>query len=120
MHQTRRQIWPLGLIYGLAGLVSTGADAMPDIARATASVTARVLAPVSLAVAYDSAKHTRPARLIISRSGKQTFQVHIDSNRYHSYQTSNTTHEYPLQTAAARLKLTKPRPQQPNVTLYFN
>ncbi len=57
---------------------------MPNLARNTARVAARVLAPTFLSITYASARHTRLAQVTISQPDNQVFQLHIDSNRYHT------------------------------------
>ena len=112
--------WGIGLICCLAGLLPGGAHARPDMARATASVAARVLAPVSLAVSYDTARAFRPARLMVSLPGNQVFHLHINSTSHHSYEQNHIANEYPLQTTSTTRKSAKTDLKKHTVTLYFN
>ena len=108
------------LLLCLAGLVPVNSlVAAPNLARATATVSARILEPVSLGVSYTAA--TRQTRLRVSRPDNRVFQLHINKARHHSYyHQSHSEQSYPLPPAPKKLKLAQNSPSQTYVTLYFN
>lgn len=109
-----------GLILCLTGLIPACSLAAPDLARATATVTARVLAPVSLAVSYDTSQASPSPRFMVLLPANQVFQLHINSARHHSYEQHHLSREYPLPTAPSALKSANTSRMKQTVTLYFN
>lgn len=106
-----------GLILCLSGLIPVNALATPDLARATATVSARILAPVSVAVIYNA---TQQAHLRVSHANSLIYQLHIDHSRHHSYALAPSEQGYPLPRPTSQLKLAQNSPAPPSITLYFN
>ena len=107
-----------GLTLCLSGLIPASGQAAPDLARATATVSATILAPVSIGINYTA--NTRQARLRVTRPDGLIFQLHINNTRHHSYTQAPSEQTYPLPNSTPQLKLYQNSSKSTYVTLYFN
>lgn len=106
-------------LFGFICLIPANTRAAPDLAQATARISANVLASVSLAIEAASDHH--PAQLRISDAGSQTFQLQIGRQSQHSFQSSHFgVHNFPPTSTSNKPNQTPNGTQALPVTLYFN
>lgn len=106
------------LISLLAAALPATATAGPARAKATATVSARVLQPVSLAITQEREQNRLIPGIKVSSAQKLAYQLQVNSNSIHSYQHSSEQASRSMQLSMHDISANQPRTV--SVTLNFN
>lgn len=102
----------------LAIFVPANAASGPTSARATATVFARVLQPVSLSISQELKNNRLTPAVKVSSTNRVTYQLQVNDQALQSYQQTPAQISRSLQSASPRVETGAPRTVA--VTLNFN
>ena len=104
-----------GCVFCLIWLTPANLHAAPRLAHASATISARVLAPVSVAASFLST--AQQGQLRVSHTSQQLFQLQVEECQQHSFSASQPgDRDYPLDGH----HLAQNDSSTPPVTIYFN
>lgn len=116
---------PMHRVYRLAGLslcligfIPTSSLAAPNLTRATATVNATILAPISMAIDYDSSPQSHSPRVTISTPRNRAYQLQIGTKTHHSH--VHNQDRFTLPHSSTPSKSIVKTVSNPLITLYFN